>query len=182
MELIITTKNVESSESLKDYVNKKLGKIEHHLPNIQEAKVEIIRQRAKAPDERYVVQLTIKTSGTILRGEESDSALFSAVDKVAAVMDRQIERYKSRLHTRVKGSASLRLQAPEQPPAEEVPAGTVVKVKRFVVKPMSPEEAAEEMELLGHDFFLFYNESMRTFNLLYRRKDGDYGLIVPELA
>lgn len=182
MELLITTKNVDNTESLKDYLDKKLGKLEHHLPHVLEAKVEIGRQRAKDPDQRYVVQLTINSNGTLLRAEESDSVLYSAIDKVAAVMDRQIERFKSRLHSRGRGIIPLRAQPAEQVTEEEVPSGKVVKVKRFVVKPMSPEEAVEEMELLGHDFFLFYNESLSTFNLLYRRKDGDYGLIVPELG
>ncbi len=182
MEFIITTKNVENAESLKGYLNKKLGKLEHHLPNVLEAKVEISQQRAKDPEQRYVAQLTINNNGTLLRAEERASDLYSAIDKVADVIDRQIERFKSRLHRRGRGITPLRAQVAEQAPVEEVPAGKVVKVKRFVVKPMSPEEAAEEMELLGHDFFLFYNESMETFNLLYRRKDGDYGLIVPELG
>ena len=181
MELIITTKNIENAESLKDYLNKKLGKLEHRLPNVLEAKVEISQQRARAPEQRYVVQLTINSNGSLLRAEERASALYTAIDKVAAVMDRQIERFKSRLHSKGRGMTPVRAQA-EQAPMEEAPAGKVVKVKRFVVKPMSPEEAADEMELLGHDFFLFYNEAMRTFNLLYRRKDGDYGLIVPEIG
>jgi putative sigma-54 modulation protein len=181
MKIIITTKNIETTEALKSYLDKKLEKLAHHLPGAAEAKVEITRQRAKEPQERYIVQLTIDNNGTLLRAEDNASVLYGAIDYVVEVMGRQIDRYRSRLHDRTRGHPSIRAPIPQELPPLE-PSGKVVKVKHFVVKPMSAEEAAEQMELLGHDFFLFYNEPMKTFNLLYRRKDGNYGLIVPELG
>jgi putative sigma-54 modulation protein len=100
---------------------------------------------------------------------------------VADVLDRRIERYKGKFYYRGRG-ISPRKSAPSTTAVEEsVPPGKVVRVKRFAVKPMSVEEATEQMELLGHDFFIFWDTTEDKSNVLYRRRDGDYGLIVPEL-
>ena len=177
MELQISGKNMEISDELHRYVENRLDKLTRHLPRIIEGKVEISTEATKTPEQRYVVQVTLNHSGNLLRGEERAFQLHAAIDKVAELMDRQIERYKSKLYKKGKRVSLIRSEL-----AKEAAPSRVVRVKRFPVKPMSPQEAVEQMELLGHDFFLFLDAESGEFNLLYRRKAGDYGLIQPELA
>jgi putative sigma-54 modulation protein len=177
MEPKITAKNIELTPTVRQLIESKLGKLGRHLPDIRDYKVEIAQEKTKATKEHFVVQLTIDSHGTLLRGVERGEELSSAINKVAAVINRQIERYKGKLYEKGRGS-SPKDKLEEAAP----PTGKVVKVKRFTVKPMSPAEAIDQMELLGHDFFLFFNAESEELNLLYRRHDGDYGLIEPELA
>ena len=177
MELQVTGKNIHLTFEIRSYLEDKLGRLNRHLPSITEAKVEVTAQMTKAPEQRFVVQMTIDAKGTLLRSEERAEDVYTAIDKVAKSMDRQIERYKGK-HVR-KGRNSLARGA--------AGAGTdgerqVVKVKRYKVEPISVEQAIDQMELLGHDFFLFYNTESEQLNVLYRRKAGDYGLIEPEPA
>jgi putative sigma-54 modulation protein len=178
MELQITGKNVELTPALRQSIERKLGKLERHLPNITEYKVEISAEKTKSPEQHFVVQVTIDSNGTLLRGVERGQDLLKAVGKVAAVMNRQIERYKGKLYEKGRGNSLTRSEFKEEPAQ---PDRKVVKVKRFAVKPMSVAEATEQMELLGHDFFLFFNADTEELNLLYRRQDGNYGLIEPEM-
>jgi len=181
MELQITGKNVELLPAARRYIERKLGKLGRHLLNITESKVEISKEKTKSPQQHFVVQVTVNSSGTLLRGEGRGEDLFTAIDRVAEVMERQIEHYKGKLYEKGRGSSLARSGFSEEV-AEEQPLGKVVKVKRFAVKPMSVDEALGQMELLGHDFFLFFNADNEELNLLYRRKDGNYGLIEPELG
>jgi len=177
MELQITGKNIELAPTVRQFIEQKLGKLERHLPNITEFKVEISEEKTKSPQQHFVVQVTLDSNGTLLRGVERGEDLLKAVGKVAAVMNRQIEHYKGKLYEKGRGSSLARSEF-----KEEAPPRKVVKVKRFAVKPMSVAEAIDQMELLGHDFFLFFNADSEELNLLYRRRDGDYGLIEPELG
>ena len=179
MELQITGKNVKLVPEVRHYIERKLGKLSRHLPNITGSKVEISEEKTRSPQQRFVVQITIEGSGTLLRGENKGENLREAIDKVVATMERQIERYKGKLYDKRKGSSFARSKFSEE---GETTSPSVVKVKRFAVKPMSVAEAIEQMELLGHDFFLFFNAENEELNLLYRRKDGNYGLIEPELG
>jgi len=181
MELQITGKNIDLSPMVRRYVERKLGKLSRHLPDIARSKVEIFKEKTKSPQQRFVAQVTIDSSGTLLRGEERGDDLFTAIDKVAAVMNRQIEHYKGKRYDKGRGSLSVRGKFSEEVVAAQ-PLQRVVKVKRFAVKPMLVAEAIDQMELLGHDFFLFFNADTEELNLLYRRKDGNYGLIEPELG
>jgi len=181
MELQITGKNVKLVPTARRYIERKLGKLSRHLPNIVESKVEVAEEKTKSPEQRFVIQVTIDSNGTLLRGEERGENLFVAIDKVVAVLDRQIERYKGKLYDKGRGSSFARSEFNPEVEAEK-PVGKVVRVKRFAVKPMSVDEAIDQMELLGHDFFLFFNADTEGLNLLYRRKDANYGLIEPELG
>jgi putative sigma-54 modulation protein len=176
MELLIKGKNVEITEAVGEYVQQRLGKLEHHLANITSVRVELSEEKTRSPLSRYVAQVTIERQDTLLRGEERASDLFAAIDGVVSVITRQIERYKGKLYGRkrpspLRGEAAIEQEEPRK----------IVKTKRFPVKPMSIDEAVDQMELLGHDFFLFFNQDAAQFNLIYRRKDGNYGLIQPEL-
>jgi len=179
MELQITGKNIEVSPAIRSYVELKLGKLSRHLPNIIESKVEIAEEKTKSPQQHFVVQVTVNSSGTLLRGEERGEDLFTAIDKVVAIMNRQIEHYKGKLYKKGRGSSLARGELRQE--IKAAPRKKVIKVKRFAIKPMSVDEAIDQMELLGHDFFLFFNADTEKLNLLYRRKDGNYGLIEPEL-
>jgi putative sigma-54 modulation protein len=181
MELQITGRNLDLSPDLRRYIERKLSKLSRHLSNIIECKVEIFEEKTKSPQQRFVVQVTADCSGTMLRSEERGEDLFTAIDRTAAVMDRQIEHYKGKLHDKGKGSSLAKSNFSAS--AEKAPSPPqLVKVKRFSVKPMSIEEAIDQMELLGHDFFLFLNADTEEPNLLYRRREGNYGLIEPELG
>jgi len=180
MELQITGKNIDLSLVVRRYIERKLGKLNRHLPNIVESKVEISEEKTKSPQQRFMVQVTLDSNGTLLRGEERGEDLFAAIDKVVAIMDRQIEHYKGKLYDKGRGSSLARSQLSEE--VEVTQPRRVVRVKRFVVKPMSVAEAIDQMELLSHDFFLFFNAESEELNLLYRRNDSNYGLIEPELG
>ena len=181
MELQITGRNIDLSAAVRRYIERKLGKLTRHLPKVIEFKVEILEQKTRSPRQHFAVQVTIDSSGTLLRGEERGEDLFTAIDRVAAVMNRQIEHYKGKLYEKGRGNSLTRGEFSEEV-MEAQPPKKVVKVKRFAVKPMSVDEAIDQMELLGHDFFLFFNADTVELNLLYRRKDGNYGLIEPELG
>ena len=185
MELQIFSKNVELTPAVQNYVQKKIGKLARYLPNITEAKIEIHEENTKSPQDRFTAQVTLNSKGILLRGEERGERVRVAIDAVAEVLARQIERYKGKLHDKGRGvSLARQVDVSERTDAgeasEDLPS--VVRVKRFAVKPMSMAEAVEQMELLDHSFFLFVNSDNGRLNLLYRRNDGNYGLIEPEMA
>jgi putative sigma-54 modulation protein len=186
MDVLIKGKNLEVDGKAQEYIRGKLGKLGRHLPELEEVKVEVTQEMTKAAENRYVVQVTISTHGALLRGEERSSNITAAVDSVVDVLDRQIERFKGRLYRskRRKASREQVVSGPDEPEEDALEEGerAIVKVKRFPVKPMSPGEAVEHMELLSHDFFIFFNADNDQFSVLYKRDDGDYGLIEPELA
>ena len=175
MEITIAGKNVEVSGQTQDYIERKLKKLGKHLPTLNEFKVEIGQERTKSPEDRFVVQVTVNSAGTLLRGESRSVNVLSAIDEVTKVMARQAERLKGRLYDKGKG-VSLRHMATEPEPPE------IARVKRFPVAPLTPEEAAEQMEMLGHSFFLFLNPASDRVNLIYRRQNGSYGLIEPVVS
>jgi putative sigma-54 modulation protein len=179
MQLIIKAKNIEVSESLRDYVERKIGTLDRYLPDLDEARVELSAQKAKSSQDRQVVQVTMRSNSTILRAEERDADMFAAIDAVRDKLQRQIKRFKEKA-VRVKARAQAAAADQGAFPEEAAPP-SVVRTKRFNTRPMTEEEAIEQMELLGHDFFIFYNTVSSSLNVLYRRRDGNYGLLQPEL-
>ncbi len=178
MELNISGRHMEITPRAREYIEQKFEKLGRHLNRITgaRAKVEVAEEATRSRGQRFVVQVTVEHNGTLMRGQERGETLSTAVDKVVEVMDRQVKRYKGKLYKRGKGGASVREMASEET-VEQEPAAKVVKEKQFNIKPMSLEEAVEQMELLGHDFFLFLDSGEGNYNLLYRRREGDYGLI-----
>jgi putative sigma-54 modulation protein len=183
MELFIKGKNVEVTDRLRDYVEKKIGKLDRYLPTIGEVWVELSTEAAKAAQDRQVCQVTVRSNGTILRAEERSDDMFTSIDTVLNKMYRQIARYKGKRKNRWRGTSAtpepLPVQLEEE--YEEEEASSIVRFKRFPMIPMIPDEAVEQMELLGHDFFVFFNADEGQINVLYRRKDGNYGVLQPEL-
>ncbi len=182
MELMIKGKNMEVTDRLRDYVERKIGKLDRYLPSITEAWVELSTEGARAAQDRQVCQVTVRSNGMILRAEERSDDMFTSIDTVLDKMYRQIARYKGKRKNRWRGAASVAEPLPlelEEEPEEE--SSSIVRVKSFAMTPMHPDEAVEQMELLGHDFFVFFNADEGQVNVIYRRKDGDYGLLQPEL-
>ncbi len=179
MELQITGINIELASPLRSYIERKMSKLNRHLPNIIEVKAEASEEKTKSPQQRYLLRVNVDGSGAGFHGEARAEDLFKAVDKVTATMIRQLEDYKGKLYERTRGSSPDREGTGGATILSNTPE--VVKVKHFTIKLMTVTEAADQMEVLGHDFFLFYNATTEEVNLLYRRKDGNYGLIEPEL-
>jgi putative sigma-54 modulation protein len=183
MELQITGTNIELTSAVNRYVERKLGKLSRHLPSIIESKVEISEEKTKSPQQHYLVRVTVTggVGGVAFHGEERAEDLFRAIDKVAAIMTRQLEHHKGKLYEKGRGTSLARgdLNEASRPPE---PVRKIVKTKRFAVMPMSVAEAIEQMELLRHNFFLFFDADAGEIKLLYRRNDGDYGLIEPEIG
>ena len=178
MQLIISGKNLEVSDWLKEYVEKKIGKLDRYLPALAEARVELALEKTKNTKKSQVVQVTLRTNGTVMRGEERSSDFTVAIDTVAEKLYKQIERYKGKhAHGRTQGEKAPLPQEAEAPISTEPPH--IVRTKRFPTPPMTEEEAIEQMELLGHNFFVFTNREHGKINVLYRRNDGNYGLIEP---
>lgn len=182
MDLSIKGKNVEVTDRLNDYVEQKIGKLDRYLPTISEVWVELSTEGARAAQDRQVCQVTVRANGTILRAEERSDDMFTSIDAVLDKMYRQIARYKGKRKNRWRGAA-----VPMEPLPLEVEetfdeeTSNIVRTKRFRMTPMNPDEAVEQMELLGHDFYVFYDPDEGQINVIYRRKDGDYGLLQPEL-
>ncbi|MEA3459413.1 MAG: ribosome-associated translation inhibitor RaiA [Chloroflexota bacterium] len=179
MRLIIRGKNIEVADSLRRRIEKKVSKLDRYLPTADEARVELSVERTKSAEDRQVVQLTLKDGRTMLRAEERSNDMFASLDAALDKIRRQIRRYKGRRRDRWQGK--LKGKPPAVGYEEEAPPH-IVKVKSFQMNPMGEEEAIEQMELLGHDFFVFFNVDTGSINILYRRRDGNYGLIQPELA
>jgi putative sigma-54 modulation protein len=183
--LQIVGTNMAITPTVRRYIERKLGKLSRHLSNIIETKVEVSEEKTKSPRQRYLVRTTVASGGAVFHGEERGEDLFIAIDRVADIMVRQLEHHKGKTYEKKGRRVSLsrvelgEAAAPAEPEPMEIDR-RVVKHKHFILKPMTVAEAIDEMESLGHDFFIFLDGEARKLKLVYRRKDGKYGLIEPE--
>lgn len=176
MQIIIKGKNIEVTDSLRRYSEEKIGKITKFFSDFINADVELIEEKNPSIANPNRVEVTIYTKGSVIRAKVADMDMYAAIDSVAEKIEKQAKRFKSKLrHKNEHGSIKL---LPLEG-GEEERGPMVVKTKQFSMKPMSPEEASLQMELLGHDFFVFTNSETDQMNVVYRRKDGNYGLIEP---
>ena len=184
MQLVVKGKNMEISDRLREFVVGKIARLERVLPEMAEAEVELSTAKTKSASSRYAVQITLKVNGSLIRGEQSAADTYTAMDSALDKIDRQIARYKTK-RSAVPAKASIGAKTrpivdeEDTEPAEEG-QGRLVRVKRFPMKPMDVEEALEQMQLLGHDFFVFFNSETDTVSVVYKREDGNFGLIEPE--
>jgi putative sigma-54 modulation protein len=178
VDVSIFSRNMEMTSRLQDYVEQKVERLDRYLPSIDEARVDLAVENTRNAAHSQVAQLTVRVRGTILRAEERTQDMFTSIDAVLDKMYRQIARYKGKRRERWQTAVE---ELPVEEPVEET-VGEIVRVKRFEVRPMSPEEAIEQMDLLGHRFYLFLNADEDAINVVYRRNDGNYGLLQPELA
>jgi len=185
MELNVHGRNVEVTDWIQQYIEKKVAKLERFLPQVRDANAELTHSETRAAADRYTAQITLWTNGQILRAEESTSDIFASIDAAVDKLSRQIKRFKGRRYDnrrRAAVAASVEAEMSEETPEETTPeeeSGNIIRRKQFVLQPMNEEEALEQMELLGHDFYVFFNPDTKSTNIIYRRKDGNYGLIEP---
>jgi putative sigma-54 modulation protein len=189
MNVTIRAHNTRVPDDLREHAEKKLARLERYLPRVNDVTVEVEREETRASAHRYAVQITVHAAGTILRSEERAADPQTAFDRASDVLGRQAQRHKKRLVGRHR-TGDVRELAPEPEPDEgiepedddefdEYLLGKIVRVKHFEAKPMSQEEALAQMDLIGHDFFLFLDAASNEYALLYKRRDGDYGLLAP---
>ncbi|MBP1702084.1 MAG: hypothetical protein H6Q38_1191 [Chloroflexi bacterium] len=191
LQVEIYSRNLELTERIQDYVTKKVSRLDRYLPGIEEARVDLAYiKSARSLSDRQVAQLTVRGKGFILRSEERADDIFAAIDTALEKMQRRIERYKGK-HYRGRGDGKSAAEVAEdvepEPISEEEESSelppAIVRRKRFILTPMDELEAIEQMSLLGHEsFFVFYNANTNAVNVLYRRRDGMYGLIEPEIG
>jgi len=186
LEVEIYGRNMEVTERIEDYVTTKVSKLDRYLQDIDEARVDVAYVKsARSAADRQVAQITVRGKGFILRSEERSDDIFSAFDTAMEKMQRRIERYKGK-HYRGRGDGRSAAEVvPEEIFEDESnELGPVIaRRKRFFLVPMSELEALEQMDLLGHElFFVFYNANTNAINVLYKRRDGTYGLIEPEIG
>ena len=178
MQVIINARNFEVPPRLREHAESKVARLDRYLGTIDEVRMDLSIEHTRSAGDRQVAQLTVRNKGTILRTEERSSDMFASVDGVLDKMYRQIERFKGKRASRSRNAAPEELLLTEQTGEES----RIVRVKRFEVWPMNADEAIEQMELLGHDFFIFFNADEGGVNVVYRRKDGDYGLLQPVMT
>ncbi len=189
MQIQIHARNLTMNDRLQDYVEKKINKLDKYLPQIDDVHIELANEKSHKGGERFIAQLTVRDRrGTILRAEEKRQPdIYAAVDMTVDKMYRLISRYKGK-RRRHAGDRFEALE-PELAAAESVPVvgeedeteeiPQIVRRKQLELVPMSEEEAIDQMELLGHDFFVFYNAQNGRVTVLYRREGGGFGLLEP---
>ncbi len=180
MQIIVKGKNLEITEALRSYALEKVSKVEKYLDRILKTEIEMSVERNPKIQDSQVVEVTIFSSGPIIRAKESAADMYQAIDLVSSKLERQARRAKKKMIDRshqVKKPLKELAALVEKEEEEEEPV--IVKTKSFPFKPMTPEEACLQMDLLGHDFFVFINAETEEANVVYKRRDGNYGLIEP---
>ena len=174
MRFTITGRNIEVTQGLREAVEDKLGKLDRFFAPATEAVVRLSVQK-----DIQKIEVTIPVKGHIIRAEESSSDMYVSIDLVEEILERQLKKYKNKLIDK-KQSAPSFSEAFLQEDASAEEEIQIVKSKKCAVKPMDPEEACVQMELLGHNFYVFLNADTEEVNVVYKRKGGTYGLIEPE--
>lgn len=169
----IRGKNIEVTPALRDYVEKKVGKVTKYFDNVGEITVLLTVSK-----DRHIVEVTVPVQGILLRGQEATMDMYTSIDLVIEKIERQIHKYKTKLEKRFR-EGSIRTELMTHPVVKPVEddESVIIKTKRFVVKPMDVQEAIMQMNLLNHDFFVYRDSKTEDVNVVYRRKDGKYGLI-----
>jgi len=182
MKLIIKSKNFEVTETVEEYVRKKMEKLNKYFDQIMEATAMV-----SAEKNRQIFEVTLQAKKAIIRAEEESDSVYTSIDRVVEKLERQIKKYKAKLYIKSFGEKNksidnnLLKNEDGQLSNQEDEDIKIVKNKKFIIKPMSFEEAILQMELLGHSFFVFNNEYTNQINVIYKRKDGNFGLIEPEI-
>ncbi len=182
MKLTIKSRNFEVTDTVEEYVKKKMEKLNKYFDQIMEATAMV-----SAEKNRQIFEVTLQAKKAIIRAEEESNNIYTSIDRVVEKLERQIKKYKSKLYSKSIGEQNKSMDAQLlQDKKDEVASIEdedikIVKTKKFVIKPMTSEEASLQMELLGHNFFVFNNEATDQINVIYKRKDGNFGLIEPEV-
>ncbi len=186
MKITVSGRNIVVTDALRAYVEKRVGKLERYLKGFnKEVEANVI---LSVEGNFQIVEVTIELGGIIIRGEERTNDMYTSIDNVVEKLERQIRKYKTRVKLKnrqdtreaIKEINQRLLEIPDNADLEE--EIKIVKRKKFALKPMTVEEAVMQMDLLGHDFFVFLDGDDNQIRVVYKRKDGNYGLIEPELA
>lgn len=185
-EMEIQARNMEVTDRINDYIEKKASKLDKYLPAIEETRVELTYEKsARSAADRHVAQITVRGKNLLLRSEERADDVFAAFDTALDKLQRQIDRYKGKRY-RGRGdgrSAAEVVPLTEDEEVEDEDEMVVVRRKKFTLIPMNETEAMEQMQLLGHNnFFIFFDADANRIKVLYRRRNGTYGLIEPEVG
>ncbi len=201
MEWRIQGRNVEINDQIRGHIEEKLGQLSKHLPGVSTVSVELSAESTRSQRDRFVAQVTLDVGGSILRAEQRGANTKTAINSAAEILSRRIERYKSHAYRSERSRLTGRSANQETEEAyavtgwaDEGPTagleatdggfadGAVVRVKEFEMEPMSVDEAAVQMEFLGHSFYMFLDSESDKHGVLYLRGDGNYGLIQPKSA
>jgi putative sigma-54 modulation protein len=183
MRLQVKGRHIDVTDSLFQYAERKLGKLARHLSDESRCELELIVEHNPSISENQVAEATVWTKGPVLRARESSTDMYASIDLVSEKLERQVKRYREK---RTRRQAE-HIAHHHQPQDESTPVATlpeedeamIVKTKQFNMKPMTDEEALLQLELIGHDFFVFVNADSDEVNVIYKRRDGNYGLIEP---
>ena len=175
MKIQILGKNIEVTQGLREAVEDKLGKLEKYFTPDTEIHVTLSVEK-----DNQKIEVTIPVKGTVIRSEQSSSDMYVSIDLVEEIIERQLKKYKSKIVDRQERAASFKQEFIDNDYEEEEDI-KIIRTKRFDIKPMYPEDACIQMELLGHDFFVFNNAETDEINVVYKRKGNTYGLIEPEI-
>jgi ribosome hibernation promoting factor len=178
MRLQVKGKNLEVPAAIREYAEAKLAKLDRHLHETAQVELELSMERNPSIADNAVAEATVWTKGPVVRAREASSDLKASIDLLANKLERQVKRAREkrrRRFTRMRG-ANADVSAATAPSEEP----RLVRTKQFALKPMTPEEAVLQLELIGHDFFVFSNADSGDVNVVYRRRAGDYGLIEPQ--
>ncbi|QSX05060.1 ribosome-associated translation inhibitor RaiA [Sedimentibacter sp. zth1] len=176
MNITVYGKNIQLTDALKEVTTKKIGKLDKFFYKNIQAKVVLSVERKKQK-----VEVTIPFNGRILRVEEVSDDMYSSVDDAVEALEKQIRKHKTKLEDKMHSNESIKFENIEPLIDDELEEDfKIVKTKRFAIKPMNVEEAILQMDLLKHDFFVFINGDTDEVNVVYKRKDDNYGLIEPE--
>jgi len=175
MKITVSGKNVAVTSALRNMTESKLSKLDKYFAKEVEAKVTLSVEK-----NRQIIEVTIPINGAFLRAEEVTDDMYTSIDKVMDKLVRQLRKHKTKLENRTNKYETIRFENISRVDANENEnESKIVRTKRFAMKPMSPEEAVLQMELIGHSFFVFANADSDEVNVAYKRSDGNFGLIEP---
>ena len=175
MRFVIVGRNIEVTDGLKEAVEEKLGKLDRFFAPDTEVKVTLSVEK-----ERQKIEVTIPVKGSIIRSEQVSNDMYVSIDLVEEVIERQLKKYKNKLIDKQQDAAAFAQEYIDKEYGDDDADVKIIRTKRFDVKPMDPEEACVQMELLGHSFYVFFNSETEQINVVYKRKGNTYGLIEPE--
>jgi putative sigma-54 modulation protein len=185
--LTVKGRNLALTDAISAYAQE-MGKLGKYLADGVRCEVELWAEKNPSIAANQVVEATIFTKGPVIRAKEASPDIYASIDLVFEKLERQVKKYRGKIVSHPLGvpkealvSEGFKLPEETEEPAEEVAAPRVVKSKHFLVKPMAPEEACLQMELVGHDFYVFLNSETNEIAVVYRRNDSDYGLIEPQM-
>ncbi|MBO8164312.1 MAG: ribosome-associated translation inhibitor RaiA [Brevibacillus sp.] len=184
MKLQVRGENIQVTAALRDYVQKKLGRLERYFDNGQVKEINVTLRVLRGDG---IIEVTIPMTGVLIRAEETHEDMYAAIDLVVEKLERQIRKYKTKINRKQRYDSSRKVVhrqadtvavlADDEEEDDEI---SIVRTKRFDLKPMDAEEAVLQMDLLGHNFFVFQNSATNEVNVVYRRNDGKFGLIEPK--